>query len=621
MAFSFRWVLDSYMCGIVGYLGKNKALPVLMERLERLEYRGYDSAGVAVYCGGSISTFKSVGRVALLKKKIGDAGFLGGEAGIAHTRWATHGKPSEKNAHPHSDCKKEIWVCHNGIIENYKELKDWLVKRGHKFISETDTEVLPHLIEEFYGNSLENALVAALKKIRGAYAVVVISKQEPDKIVAARNSSPLIVGIGRNEFIVASDSSAVLDRTKKVVYLNDGEVAVMDKKGIRYLDLNRKTVSKKPQILNWDLDSARKSGYPHFMLKEIFEQPESIANSLRGRLLVKEGLSKLGGLENSKEKLAGIKRILISACGTAFYAGLAGEYMIEEKVGIPVEVDLASEFRYRRPVIDKNTAFMVVSQSGETADSLAALKEAKEKGAFALGIVNAVGSTIARETDAGVYNHAGPEIGVASTKAFTSQLSVFALLTLFLARQRQMPLSEGKEMAKELQKIPDKIKLILKTAAQIKKIAAKYKNFKDFFFLGRKYNYPVALEGALKLKEIAYVHAEGYGAGEMKHGPIALIDKNFPSIFIATENSVYEKLISNMEEIKARGGPIIAVTNIGNKKLFKLADDVIYVPKTIEMLEPILNVIPLQLLAYYIGTMKGCDVDKPRNLAKSVTVE
>jgi len=374
--------------------------------------------------------------------------------------------------------------------------------------------------------------------------------------------------------------------------------------------------------LDWDLDSAQKSGYPHFMLKEIFEQPESIANSLAGRLIVKDGLAKLGGLEGAKKnKIADIKRILISACGTAFYAGLAGEYMIEEKAGIPVEVDLASEFRYRRPIVDKNTAFIVVSQSGETADSLAALREAKEKGALTLGIVNAVGSTIARETDAGIYNHAGPEIGVASTKAFTSQLSIFALLTLFLARQRQMSLAEGKDLALELEKIPEKIKQILKIAPRIKKIAAKYKNFKDFFFLGRKYNYPVALEGALKLKEISYIHAEGYGAGELKHGPIALIDKNFPSVFIVTENSVYEKTISNIEEIKARGGPIIAITNIGNKKISKLADDVIYVPKTIEMLEPLLNVIPLQLLAYYIGTMKGYDVDKPRNLAKSVTVE
>jgi len=618
------------MCGIIGYLGNKKALPILIEGLERLEYRGYDSAGVAVYCLGKIVSTKSVGRVNLLKEKIASHCGVDGVIGIAHTRWATHGKLSERNAHPHCDCKKDIWVCHNGIIENYKELKDWLIKRGHKFRSETDTEVLPHLMEEFYDGNLESALIEALKRVRGAYAIVAISKNEPEKIVAAKNSSPLIIGVGDpstgsgqgKEYIIASDVSAILNHTKKVVYLNDGEIAVMDMNGIRFLDLNQKKVSKKTQILDWDLDSAQKSGYPHFMLKEIFEQPESIANSLAGRLIVKDGLAKLGGLEGAKKnKIADIKRILISACGTAFYAGLAGEYMIEEKAGIPVEVDLASEFRYRRPIVDKNTAFIVVSQSGETADSLAALREAKEKGALTLGIVNAVGSTIARETDAGIYNHAGPEIGVASTKAFTSQLSIFALLTLFLARQRQMSLAEGKDLALELEKIPEKIKQILKIAPKIKKIAAKYKNFKDFFFLGRKYNYPVALEGALKLKEISYIHAEGYGAGELKHGPIALIDKNFPSVFIVTENSVYEKTISNIEEIKARGGPIIAITNIGNKKISKLADDVIYVPKTIEMLEPLLNVIPLQLLAYYIGTMKGYDVDKPRNLAKSVTVE
>ena len=613
------------MCGIIGYLGNKKALPLLIDGLERLEYRGYDSAGIAVYCRGKIVSIKSVGRVNLLKEKIAARRGVDGVIGIAHTRWATHGKPSEKNAHPHCDCKKDIWVCHNGIIENYKELKDWLIKRGHKFRSETDTEVLPHLMEEFYDGNLENALVEALKRIRGAYAVVAISKNEPEKIVAAKNSSPLIIGVGEKEYIIASDVSAILSRTKKVIYLNDGEAVVMGAGGIKFLDLSKKKVSTnlsgRTQVLDWDLTSAQKSGYPHFMLKEIFEQPESIANSLRGRLITDDGLVKLGGLEAVKDQLSGIKRILISACGTAFYASLAGEYMIEEKAGIPVEVDLASEFRYRRPIIDKNTAFIVVSQSGETADSLAALREAKEKGALTLGIVNTVGSTIARETDAGVYNHAGPEIGVASTKAFTSQLSIFALIVLFLARQRQMSLAEGKNLALELEKIPEKIKQILKTAPQIKKIAAKYKNFKNFFFLGRKYNYPVALEGALKLKEISYVHAEGYGAGELKHGPIALIDKNFPSVFIATENSVYEKTISNIEEIKARGGPIIAITNIGNKKIARLVDDIIYVPKTIEMLEPILNVIPLQLLAYYIGTMKGHDVDKPRNLAKSVTVE
>jgi glutamine---fructose-6-phosphate transaminase (isomerizing) len=623
------------MCGIVGYLGKSKALPILLEGLERLEYRGYDSAGIAVHCdkkaepsissqSGSdtrIKFLKSVGRVNSLKEKISKDNLISGKIGIAHTRWATHGSPLEKNAHPHCDCKRNIWVCHNGIVENYKVLKEWLIKRGHKFRSETDTEVIPHLIEEYFQGNLENALAKALKKIEGTYAIVAISEKDPNKIVAAKNSSPLVIGIGDKEYIVASDASAILSHTKKVVYLNDKEIAVMSAEGIKFLDLFQKNLSKKTQILDWDLSSAQKSGYPHFMLKEIFEQPESIANSLRGRLIYKEGIVKLGGIDSVRNKLANIKRILISSCGTAFYAGLVGEYMIEEKAGIPVEVDVASEFRYRKPIVDKHTAFLVVSQSGETADSLAALKEAKEKGVLTLGIVNAVGSTISRETDAGIYNHAGPEISVASTKAFTSQLSIFALLSLFLARQRQMSLTEGKDIINNLKKIPAKIKQILKNVSQIKRIAKKYKKFNNFFFMGRKYNYPVALEGALKLKEISYIHAEGYSAGEMKHGPIALIDKNFPSVFIVTQNSVYDKVVSNMEEVKARGGPIIAITNIGNKKLDKIADDIIYVPKTIEILEPLLNVVPLQLLAYYIGVMRGRDVDKPRNLAKSVTVE
>ncbi len=608
------------MCGIVGYLGDKKALPILLEGLERLEYRGYDSAGFAVFDeAGKIKVAKSVGRVNLLKEKAG--GNYEGTLGIAHTRWATHGKPSEKNAHPHRDCRGDIWVCHNGIIENYKPLKEWLQGRGHKFRSETDTEVLPHLVEEFFRGNLEEAVLQALKKIRGTYGLAAISGKDPRKMVAARSSSPLIVGMGSGEHIVASDASAILGRTKKVVYLNDGEIAVIGPDGVNFLDLSQRAVSKEPQVLGWDLAEAQKGGFPHFMLKEIFEQPESVENSLRGRLIPAEGLAKLGGLEQVKGKMAKIDRILISACGTAAYAGLVGEYMIEENVGIPVEVDIASEFRYRQPVINKNTAFLAISQSGETADTLAALREAKEKGALTLGIVNTVGSTIARDTAAGVYNHAGPEIGVASTKAFTSQLAVLALLALFLGRQRRMSLAQGKEIAAALRDIPDKIKKILKTAPRIKKIARKYKGAENFLYLGRKYNFPTALEGALKLKEISYIHAEGYGAGEMKHGPIALIDGDFPSVFIAPVDSVYEKMVSNMEEIRARGGPIIALTTEGNKKIGKLADEVIYVPKTIEMLSPILNVIPLQLFAYYVGTMKGHDVDKPRNLAKSVTVE
>ncbi|MDP1629743.1 MAG: glutamine--fructose-6-phosphate transaminase (isomerizing) [bacterium] len=428
---------------------------------------------------------------------------------MAHTRWATHGKPSEKNAHPHTDCRQDIWLCHNGIIENYKSLKEWLRSQGHKFRSETDTEVLCHLIEEFLDDNLEDAVLQALKKARGTYGIAVISRREPEKLVAARNSSPLIVGIGEKEYIVASDASAILSHTKKVIYLNDGEIAVITPEGVSFLDLSQREISKKPQILDWDISEAQKGGFPHFMLKEIFEQPESIENSLRGRLIIEEGRAKLGGLEQIKDKLAKIRRLLISACGTAAYAGLVGEYMIEEKVGLPVEVDIASEFRYRHPVINKNTAFLAISQSGETADTLAALKEAKEKGALTLGIVNTVGSTIARETGAGVYNHAGPEIGVASTKAFSSQLAILALFTLFLGRARQMSLAEGKEIAKNLQRIPGQVKKILKNAGQIKKLARKYKDFNNFLYLGRKYNLPTAYEGALKLKEISYIHAEG----------------------------------------------------------------------------------------------------------------
>ena len=610
------------MCGIVGYLGQRKALPILLEGLKRLEYRGYDSAGLAIVEEKNrVIAVKTAGRVDLLREKIAASYDIKGGLGIAHTRWATHGRPSERNAHPHCDCRQQIWVCHNGIIENYKTIKQWLIKRGHHFRSETDSEVLPHLIEEFYRGNLEKALSEALKRVAGTYGLVAISNQEPKKLVAARNFSPLIVGVGLQEYIVASDASAILSHTKKVVYLDDGEMATMTPNRMNFFDFSRKIINKKIENIDWDLEKVQKNGFPHFMLKEIFEQPESIANSLRGRLILKEGRAKLGGLENVRDKLSEIERILISACGTAAYAGLTAEYMIEEKVGLPVEVDIASEFRYRHPIIDKKTAFLAISQSGETADTLAALREAKQKKALTLGIVNAVGSTIARETGAGIYNHAGPEIGVASTKAFTSQLAVLALLTLFLARERGMSLAEGKEIVRHLQMIPEQVKKILKTAPNIKRISRRYKNFKNFLYLGRKYNLPIALEGALKLKEISYIHAEGCGAGEMKHGPIALVDKNFPSVAIAPFDSVYDKIISNIEEIKTRGGPLIGLTTEKNKKMKKLADEVIYVPKTIEMLNPILNVVPLQLLAYYIGVMKGRDVDKPRNLAKSVTVE
>src|SRR3989338_7639702 len=548
-------------------------MPILLEGLRRLEYRGYDSAGIAVFGNKKIKTVKAVGKVNVLENKIGRQK-LPGFVGIAHTRWATHGAPTEKNAHPHGDCRGNLWLAHNGIIENYQKLKSFLQRKGHKFKSETDTEVLAHLIGEEQkkngGVALEEAVRRALKKVVGTYGLAVISRKEPQKIVVARQSSPLLIGVGENEYIVASDASAVITRTNQVIYLDDGEIGVIESSGVKIINSDKEPVKKANHTIDWDLSRAQKDGFDHFTLKEIYEQPQAIINSLRGRLLIEEGTAKLGGLQDVENKLRDIERLVIVGCGTAYYSGLVGEYMLEEYAGLPTEVEYASEFRYRKPVLDKTSALLCMSQSGETADTLAAMQEAKRKGIMTLGIVNVVGSSIARETDAGVYNHIGPEIGVASTKAFSSQLCVLALLTLFL---------------------------------------------------GRKYNFPLALEGALKLKEISYIHAEGYGAGEMKHGPIALIDKNFPTVAIAPKDSVYEKMVSNIEEIKARGGRVIALTTEGNKELNKLADDVIFIPKTLEMLTPILAIVPLQLLAYYCAIFKHRDVDKPRNLAKSVTVE
>jgi len=609
------------MCGIIGYIGNKNAVSIGLDGLKRLEYRGYDSAGIAALeKSGGIFCEKLAGRVANLEQRLQKKD-INSNLAILHTRWATHGKPIDKNAHPHWDCKKEIFVVHNGIIENYKTLKEKLEREGHKFSSETDTEVLAHLIEKFFQAKLEIGVRKTLKLIKGTYGLAVISKNDPNKIVIARNGSPLLVGIGKNEYIVASDASAIINHTKKVVYLNDGEIGVITPDDFQIFTSNKQLVKKDIQELEWSPEETKKGGYPHFMLKEIFEQPEAIENAIRGRLIGKEGLTKLGGLENIEEELRKIKRIIIIACGTSYYAGLIGEYMLEEYAGIPTEVEYASEFRYRKPVLDKDTAIIAISQSGETADTLAAIQETKRKGALTLGIVNVVGSTIARIIDAGVYNHAGPEIGVASTKAFVSQLAILTLLTLFLGRQRQMSLIMGERIAKELSQIPSLVKKILAKDDQIRRIAKRYHKFDDFLYIARKYNYPIALEGALKLKEISYIHAEGYGAGEMKHGPIALIDENFPTVVVAPSDSVYEKMISNIEEIKARNGPVIAIATQGNKKIGKLVDEVIYIPKTLEILTPILSVIPLQLLAYHAGVLRGCDVDKPRNLAKSVTVE
>jgi len=568
-----------------------------------------------------VKLLKKVGKIENLEKELPE---MKTSLLSSHTRWATHGGVTEANAHPHHDCKNDIFIVHNGIIENYKQLKDKLIKKGHKFHSQTDTETLAHLIEEMRKAShkkLEDAVITALRKVKGTYGLSIISKSDPHTLIAARNSSPLLVGIGEGEYMVASDASAVLEYTKKVVYLNDGEIAVITREGVHFTNLAHAKLQKKPELVEWNLEEAQKGGYPHFMIKEIFEQPESFKDALRGRLVVEEGKAKLGGLEPVKTRLREISRLIISAMGTALNACILGEYMLEEYAGIPVEVENASEFRYRKPIIDKNTAFLAISQSGETADTLAALREAREKGALTLGIINVVGSTLSREVDAGIYNHAGPEIGVASTKAFTSQIAVLALLTLLLGRQRQLSLVMGKRIASELEKIPVLINQTLADTDLIKKLAKKYAKYQHFLYLGRKYNLPIAYEGALKLKEISYVHAEGYSAAEMKHGPIALIDENFPSMIIAPQDSVYEKTVSNIEEIKARKGKVIALTTKGNKELQRLADDVIFIPKTLEMLTPILAVIPLQLFAYYIGVLKGCDVDKPRNLAKSVTVE
>ncbi len=612
------------MCGIVGYIGKSNNPQIGLEALKRLEYRGYDSAGGAWFLPEKkeIFSLKTAGRIDSLEKEIQNTNFnLQGNPSIYHTRWATHGEPNEKNAHPHSDCQKNIYLVHNGIIENYRFLKERLKKEGHKFSSDTDTEILAHLIEKFFDGNLENAVSKALKFVKGTYGLAIISRDDSGKMVVARNSSPLLIGLGDKEYIIASDPAAIIGRTKKVIYLEDGEIAVLNPENFSITDFKQNRKEKLIEEIDWDLTEAQKGGFPHFMLKEIMEQPESIENTLRGRLVKKDGLAKLGGLELAEDRLREIKRIIIGACGTARCAALVGEYMFEEYAGIPVETDYGSEFRYKKPIFDSSTAVIAISQSGETADTLAVIREAKRKNILTLGITNVVGSMVAREADAGIYNHAGPEIAVASTKAFTSQLVVLALLTLFFGRQRDMSLVTGRRIVQELALIPEKVREILKTNDKIQNIARKYSKYNNFAYLGRKYNYPIALEGAIKLKEISYLHAEGFAAGEMKHGPIAMIDPKFPSVFIIPSDSVYEKNLSNLEELKARKGPVIAVATQGNKKIQDLADDVIYIPKTLEMLTPILSVIPLQLFAYHMGVLRGCDVDKPRNLAKSVTVE
>lgn len=610
------------MCGIVGYVGSREAAPIVVEGLKRLEYRGYDSAGLAVQHDGEIVTLKKVGKVAHLESALHAEG-IAGSVGMGHTRWATHGEPSEVNAHPHLDCSGAIAVIHNGVIENYSVLKKKLIASGHRFLSETDTEVLSHLIEEWHrgGGGLEQAVRKALHQVKGTYGIVVMSSHEPGKLIVARKGSPLVIGFGEGEYLIASDPSALIQHTRKVTYLEDGEYAVVSAGGISTKTLDDVTILKSVEELTFELDQIERGGFEHFMLKEIHEQPETIRNALRGRLQVEEGEVKLGGLEQMREKLLSARRIILLGCGTSWHAGLVGEYMLEQIAGIPTEVEYASEFRYRNPVIQRSDVVIAISQSGETADTLAALREAKAKGATVLGIVNVVGSTIARETHGGVYIHAGPEIGVASTKAFTSQLTVLALVTLMLARAKGLLHVDYKLLMKELDALPEKVAKVLDGAARIWGIAEELKNAKNFLYLGRGSNFPVALEGALKLKEISYIHAEGYPAAEMKHGPIALIDEQMPVVCIVPKDAIYEKVMSNVQEVKARRGRILAVANEDDDDIEHLAEFVIRVPRTFGFFGPILNVIPLQLLAYYIAVARGTNVDQPRNLAKSVTVE
>jgi len=608
------------MCGIVAYVGPRKAVPVLMDGLKRLEYRGYDSAGVAVIVGGRLVVKKAAGKIAALESHLG-SDVQGATTGMAHTRWATHGAPTSKNAHPHGDCAGNIAVVHNGIIENHGALRQMLIAKGHRFASDTDTEVLAHLIEQFYQGSLEQAVAAALQEVEGAYGIVALSVKEPETLVAARSGSPLLIGIGQGENFVASDPSAVLAYTRSVVYLDEGNLAVVTPRGYQVKDRHAVPLSKAVSQIDWDLAKIERGGYAHFMLKEICEQPESIRNVLRGHLLEEEGTARLGGLNLSDEDLLKVNRIVLTACGTSWHAALVGEYMLEELARLPAEVEYASEFRYRNPLVDEHTLVIVISQSGETADTLAALREAKRRGARTLGIVNVVGSSIAREVDGGIFLHAGPEIGVASTKAFTSQLAALALFTLHLGRLRSLSILQGREIVRALRKLPEQLEAVLAKRPVIEELAERYTRAQNVLYLGRGYNFPVALEGALKLKEISYIHAEGYPAAEMKHGPIALIDELMPVVFVAPRDAVHAKIMSNIEEVRARGGRVIAVATEGDQEIAALVDHVITIPETLDILTPILTSVPLQLLAYHVAVRRGCNVDQPRNLAKSVTVE
>ncbi|MBT4332209.1 MAG: glutamine--fructose-6-phosphate transaminase (isomerizing) [Candidatus Cloacimonetes bacterium] len=611
------------MCGIVGYIGKRNATPIIIEGIKRLEYRGYDSSGIAILNTNKLNIFKESGKIVELERVLPSPDKTFGNIGIAHTRWATHGEPNKINAHPHAGCDGTVAVVHNGIIENYMNLREKLESEGHDFKSDTDTEVLAHLIEHFLKieKNLTTAVQSALNLVEGTYGIAVISNEHPGKIVAARKGSPLILGIGEDEFFVTSDVAAIIIHTKKVIYLEDNEVVTISSDDYKITNLQNENIEADISIVDWDVSSIDKGDYKHFMLKEIFEQPTSIHNAFRGRLNEKLSTVRLGGLSMTGEELRRVKMLQIIACGTSWHAALIGKHIIESLARIPVEVEYASEYRYRNPIILEDTLVFAISQSGETADTLAGLREAQAKGARVLAITNTIGSTIARESDGGVYIHAGAEIGVASTKAFTSQVTILANLAVLLGRMKDLQPTFGKSFIKELIAIPKKVDLILQKNDEIREIAKTLQDSHNALYLGRGVNYPVALEGALKLKEISYIHAEGYPAAEMKHGPIALIDENMPVIAIAPDDAIYEKIISNLEEVKARNGRIISIATEGDEKIKYISESVIYVPKTIRTLQPLLTVIPLQLLAYHVADLRGLDVDQPRNLAKSVTVE
>lgn len=611
------------MCGIVGYIGARNALPIVVEALKRLEYRGYDSSGCALINEGSLKVYKKQGKIIELERALPEPSKCEGNIAIAHTRWATHGEPNEINAHPHTDCHGRLAIVHNGIIENYKLLREQLTDLGHRFVSNTDTEVIVHLIEQFLTSEacLEDAVREAMKRVEGTYGLVVLSQDEPDKLIAVRKGSPLIIGINDHEHFITSDVSAIIIHTKRVIYLQDGELCIVRSDGFEITTLDRTRVKPQISVVDWDISAIEKGEFKHFMLKEIFEQPLTIGNGYRGRINEAMGTARLGGLNLPSFELRKIKQIHLIACGTSYHAALIGKYIIEDMARIPVHAEYASEYRYRNPIIPEDTLVFVISQSGETADTLAAMREAKAKGARVLGITNVVGSTVARESDGGTYIHAGSEIGVASTKAFTSQVTILTLLAVFLGRMNHLSAIQGMEYIRELERIPDKVGKILEQNDRIRDIASSIMNSDHSLYLGRGVNYPVALEGALKLKEISYIHAEGYPAAEMKHGPIALIDENMPVVAIATNDPLYDKIYSNLQEVRARKARLITIASEGDIELEKISEHVIHIPDTLTNLQPLLTVIPLQLLAYHVADLRGFDVDQPRNLAKSVTVE